>query len=284
MNGATENVLDTTVSFIGGGAMAQAIAGGIVQTRTMESKYIHASAASNRFENWWTSRGMSFTTNNAECLEKSQVIILSVKPHLYSDVILRLADQGVRAENRLWVSIMAGVTLDDLQSAISTISGSGATDKVVRTIPNTPCKVGEGSVAVTYNSNCTEKDKNIVSQIFSGVSRCVEIPERLQNAFAAMAGSGPAYIYQVIEAMADGAVMMGIPRPLAIEHAAATVRGAATMVLEGDKHSAQLKDEVCSPGGSTIRGVQKLEEGGVRAAFMSAIQAAANRNEELGKK
>jgi len=144
-----------------------------------------------------------------------------------------------------------------------------------------------GSVGVTYNEYCSDEDKALVSLLFASVSRAVEIPERLQNAFAAMAGSGPAYIYQVIEALADGAVMMGLPRDLANEHAAAMVQGAATMVLEGakeGKHAAKLKDEVCSPGGSTIRGVQKLEEGGVRAAFMGAIQAAAMRNEELGKK
>jgi pyrroline-5-carboxylate reductase len=273
-----------SVSFIGGGAMAQAIAGGILDSRTLESGYIHASAASNRFESWWTSRGMSFTTDNAECLNKSQVIVLAVKPHLYTEVFRSFADKGIKAKDKLWVSIMAGVTLADLQAAICSISGAGLEDRVVRTIPNTPCKVREGSVAVTYNTNCTTEDKNIVTKIFSGVARVNEIPERLQNAFAAMAGSGPAYIYQVIEAMADGGVMMGLPRALAIEHAAATVRGAATMVMEGDKHSAQLKDEVCSPGGSTIRGVQKLEEGGVRIAFINAIQAACNRNQELGKK
>jgi len=273
-----------SVSFIGGGAMAQAIAGGILDSKSLDSGSIHASATSNRFESWWTSRNMSFTTNNTECLNKSNVIVLAVKPHLYSDAIRTLADQGVRVKDKLWVSIMAGVTLEDLQAAIFTIS-SDTEDRVVRTIPNTPCKVREGSVAVTYNPACNKEDRDIVEKIFSGVARVTEIPERLQNAFAAMAGSGPAYIYQVIEAMADGGVMMGLPRALAVEHAAATVRGAATMVLqESDKHSAQLKDEVCSPGGSTIRGVHKLEEGGVRIAFMNAIQAACNRNEELGKK
>jgi len=264
--------------------MAQAIAGGILDSKSLDSGSIHASATSNRFESWWTSRNMSFTTNNTECLNKSNVIVLAVKPHLYSDAIRTLADQGVKVKDKLWVSIMAGVTLEDLQAAIFTIS-SDAEDRVVRTIPNTPCKVREGSVAVTYNPACNNEDRAIVEKIFSGVARVTEIPERLQNAFAAMAGSGPAYIYQVIEAMADGGVMMGLPRALAVEHAAATVRGAATMVLqESDKHSAQLKDEVCSPGGSTIRGVHKLEEGGVRIAFMNAIQAACNRNEELGKK
>jgi len=156
--------------------------------------------------------------------------------------------------------------------------------RVVRTMPNTPVKVRKGSMSVTFSEECTDDDKDLVITLCSSVGKCDEIPERLQNAFAAMAGAGPAYIYQVIEALADGGVRMGLPRAMAMEHAAAMVEGAGAMVLQAGKHPAQLKDEVCSPGGSTIRGVQKLEEGGVRAAFISAVQAAAERNEELGKK
>merc|ERR1712080_556628 len=172
--------------------------------------------------------------------------------------------------------------MGDLTATLRLVTDS--VERVVRTIPNTPVKVRKGSVGVTYSQGCTECDKDIVTTIFSSVGRCNEIPERQQNAFAAMAGSGPAYIYQVLEALADGGVMMGLPRALDMEQAAAMVEGAATMVLQGDKHPATLKDEVCSPGGSTIRGVQRLEQGGVRAAFIGAVQAAAERNEELGKK
>merc|ERR550517_565460 len=198
-------------------------------------------------------------------------------------MVMKLLEGG-GYNGKLWVSIMAGVTLFDLNAAVTPLQAQGANCRIVRTIPNTPVKVGKGSVGVTYNDHCTEADKQLVSTMFSSVARCTEIPEKLQNAFAAMAGSGPAYIYQVIEALADGAVMMGLPRALATEQAAAMVEGAAGMVLVGDKHPALLKDEVCSPGGSTIRGVQKLEQGGLRAAFMGAVQAAAERNEELGKK
>jgi len=277
--------IEQTIGFVGGGAMAQAIAEGLIQSGTVPAGKVFASAATDRTKSWWSDRDVQFSTDNAVCVEASQVVVIAVKPHLYSDVLKKLQLSG-NYPNRLWVSIMAGVVLDDLSQAVKAVTGENS-PRIVRTIPNTPVKVRQGSVGVTYNENCTSSDKATVDLMFSSVSRSVEIPERLQNAFAAMAGSGPAYIYQVIEALADGGVMMGLPRDLANEHAAAMVQGAASMVLEGakeGKHSAKLKDEVCSPGGSTIRGVQKLEQGGVRAAFMSAVQAAAERNVELGKK
>jgi len=198
-----------------------------------------------------TTRGVEFTTENHAVVEACQVVVLAVKPHLYSEVLQTLQTQGRAYGDKLWVSIMAGVVLADLAAAIGLVTSK--VDRVVRTIPNTPCKVSQGSVGVTYSPGCTGQDREVVTTIFSSVARCNEIPERLQNAFAAMAGSGPAYIYQVIEALSDGGVMMGLPRALATEHAAAMVQGAASMVLQGDKHPALLKDEVCSPGGSTIR-------------------------------
>jgi len=279
--------IEKTVGFVGGGAMAQAIAEGLIASGVIAADMIHASAATDRTKQWWTQRGMNFSTDNDCCIEASQVVVIAVKPHLYSEAFKKLKSRSYAG--RLWVSIMAGVTLSDLELAIAehVVQGGNESLRVVRTIPNTPMKVRQGSVGVTYNQHCSNEDQALVSLLFSGVSRVADIPERLQNAFAAVAGSGPAYIYQVIEALADGGVMMGLPRDLANEHAAAMVQGAAAMVLQGateGKHSAKLKDEVCSPGGSTIKGVQKLEEGGVRAAFMSAVQAAAQRNEELGKK
>jgi len=270
------------IGFLGAGAMAQAIGEGLLSSGTLESGDMMASAASNRFEGWWTERDVPFVTNNHELVNCCSIVVIAVKPHLYKGVASALASLGHRYEEKLWVSIMAGVTLSDLESNLGMITDF--LKRVVRTIPNTPVKVRKGSVGVTFSDGCTDLDKDIVNTIFSSVARCTEIPERLQNAFAAMAGSGPAYIYQVVEALADGGVLMGLPRDLAMEHAAAMVEGAACMVTNSEgKHPAKLKDEVCSPGGSTIRGVQKLEEGGVRAAFMAAVQAAAERNAELGK-
>eukprot|EP00092_Neocalanus_flemingeri_P007427 GFUD01008020.1.p1 GENE.GFUD01008020.1~~GFUD01008020.1.p1 ORF type:complete len:281 (-),score=116.13 GFUD01008020.1:36-878(-) len=279
----TSTKLETKIGFVGGGAMAQAIAQGLVTSGTVLPECIMASATSSRFEDWWTSRKMNFTTDNHSVISCSEVVFLSVKPNLYLDMLDTLKKEGRNYDSsKLWISIMAGVVVSDLTTAISKVTDQ--VGRVVRSMPNTPVKVRKGSVAVTFSQGCSTLDRETVTTIFSSVGRCTEVPERLQNAFAAMAGSGPAYIYQVIEALADGGVMMGLPRDLAMEHAAAMVEGAAGMVLEGGKHPAALKDEVCSPGGSTIRGVQKLEEGGVRAAFMSAVQAAAERNEELGKK
>jgi len=274
--------LETKIGFVGGGAMAQAIAEGLVTSGTVDPVNIMASATSDRFKDWWTSRKMTFLTDNHSVISSSEVVFISVKPNLYMSMLDTLKKEGRKYEDKLWVSIMAGVVVSDLTSAISKVTD--LVGRVVRSMPNTPVKVRKGSVAVTFSEGCSTQDRETVTTIFSSVGRCNEVPERLQNAFAAMAGSGPAYIYQVIEALADGGVMMGLPRDLAMEHAAAMVEGSAGMVLEGGKHPAALKDEVCSPGGSTIRGFQKLEQGGVRAAFMSAVQAAAERNEELGKK
>jgi len=274
--------IEERIGFVGGGAMAQAIAEGLLASGTVLPAGLMASAATGRTRSWWESRGVEFSEDNHAVVEACSVVVVAVKPHLYTEVLHKLAGEGRRYGAKLWVSIMAGVVLSDLTNAISLVTD--AVQRVVRTIPNTPVKVRKGSVGVTYSEGCSAEDRHLVFTMFSSVARCTEIPEKLQNAFAAMAGSGPAYIYQVIEALADGAVMMGLPRALATEQAAAMVEGAAGMVLVGDKHPALLKDEVCSPGGSTIRGVQKLEQGGVRAALMGAVQAAAERNEELGKK
>jgi len=267
--------------------MAQAIVEGLLSSGLVKAENVHASALTNRTQDWWESRGMNFSTSNDTCLAASKIIFIAVKPHLYTEALKALQD-GNKYDGRLWISIMAGVTLADLSAAVAQLTNDMFDSmKIVRTIPNTPFKVKKGSIGLTFSDSCSDEDKALVNSLFSSVARIAEIPERLQNAFAAMAGSGPAYIYQVIEALADGGVMMGLPRDLANEHAAAMVEGAAGMVLQGakeGKHAAKLKDEVCSPGGSTIRGVQKLEQGGVRAAFMSAVQAAAERNEELGKK
>jgi len=274
--------LETKIGFVGGGAMAQAIAEGLVTSGTVDPSNIMASATTSRFKEWWTSRKMTFTTDNHAVITSSEVVFISVKPHLYLDMLTSLNKEGRQYSDKLWVSIMAGVVLSDLISAIGKVTDMAG--RVVRSMPNTPVKVRKGSIAVTFSEGCSSLDRDTVTTIFSSVGKCTEVPERLQNAFAAMAGSGPAYIYQVVEALADGGVMMGLPRDLALEQAAAMVEGSAAMVLQTGKHPAALKDEVCSPGGSTIRGVQKLEQGGVRAAFMSAVQAAAERNEELGKK
>eukprot|EP00090_Calanus_glacialis_P004541 TRINITY_DN13397_c0_g1_i1.p1 TRINITY_DN13397_c0_g1~~TRINITY_DN13397_c0_g1_i1.p1 ORF type:complete len:299 (-),score=84.75 TRINITY_DN13397_c0_g1_i1:334-1173(-) len=273
--------VEKKIGFVGGGAMAQAIAEGLVTSGTVDPANISASATSNRFKEWWTSRGMGFCTFNNTIISNAEVVFIAVKPHLYTGMLETLRKEGHRYPEKLWVSIMAGVVMADLTKNLTMVTNF--VERVVRTIPNTPSKVRKGSVAVTFSDNCTEVDRSVVTTMFSSVGRCVEIPERLQNAFAAMCGSGPAFVYQVIEALADGGVMMGLPRNMAMEQAAAMVEGAAGMVLLGSKHPATLKDEVCSPGGSTIRGVQRLEEGGVRAAFMAAVQAAAERNEELGK-
>merc|ERR1719186_2359000 len=166
-----------------------------------------ASATSERFKDWWTSRKMTFLTDNHSVISSSEVVFISVKPNLYINMLDTLKKEGRKYEDKLWVSIMAGVVVSDLTSAISKVTD--LVGRVVRSMPNTPVKVRKGSVAVTFSEGCSTQDRDMVNTIFSSVGRCDEVPERLQNAFAAVAGSGPAYIYQVIEALADDGAAQG---------------------------------------------------------------------------
>ena len=181
--------------------------------------------------------------------------------------------------SKLFISVMAGVTLKSLHQSLSCII---LEPRIIRATPNTPAMVGCGCAVYSPGEAATSDDGELVKQLFSSVGICEKVPEYQQDAFAGMAGSGPAYIYTIIEALADGGVRMGLPRQLSAKLAAQMAMGAAKMALESGKHTGQLKDDVTSPGGTTIRGVQVLERAGVRGAVMDAVQAAAERAAELG--
>jgi pyrroline-5-carboxylate reductase len=179
--------------------------------------------------------------------------------------------------DKLFISVAAGVTLGAMEKL------TGGTGRFIRTMPNTPSLVGKGAAAFSLGSNCGEADREIVQSILGAVGLSVEVPERLIDAVTGLSGSGPAYIYLVIEAMADGGVQAGLPRPDALKLAAQTVAGAAAMVLETGLHPAVLKDMVTSPGGTTIAGLAALEDGAIRSSFIAAVSAAVARAKELGK-
>merc|ERR1712029_1045700 len=263
--------LENKIGFVGAGSMAQAIAEGLIASGTVDASNIAASATSGRFQKWWEERSIKFWTDNNEVIENSDVVFISVKPHLYIVMFDRLSDERRRYGDKLWISILAGVVLSDLDFAVNKVTKEPAL-RIVRSMPNTPVKVRKGRVAVTLSEGCSSQDRNVVSTLFSAVGRCVEVPERLQNSFAGMAGSGPAYIYQIIEALADGGVMMGLPRDLAQEHAAAMVEGAAGMVLSQGKHPGHLKDEVCSPAPSGGSRCWRVEESGLPSWGQSRLQ------------
>lgn len=209
----------------------------------------------------------------AEVAAASDVIILAVKPGDMKALCESLAQ--VKG-SRLYLSIAAGISLTNLELWL------GDKQRVIRSMPNTPALVGIGAAAFARGSKATPKDSALAIKILGAVGTADEVSEKLLDAVTGLSGSGPAYVYTVIEALADGGVLMGLPRATALRLAAQTVAGAAEMVLTTNKHPAALRDEVTSPGGTTIAGLEKLEQHGLRNAMIQAVRAATEKSKALG--
>ncbi len=203
----------------------------------------------------------------------ADLILVAVKPPMVADVLAEIAP--ALSPTQLVVSIAAGVRLAKMEALLP-----GGTP-VIRTMPNTPCLVGMGATALCRGASATEEHLALAQSLFASVGLSVEVPERLLDAVTGLSGSGPAYVYLMIEALADGGVSEGLTRDVARLLAAQTVLGAAQMVLSSDQHPAQLKDNVTTPGGTTIAALHVLERAGIRTALIDAIQAAAERSREL---
>lgn len=219
--------------------------------------------------------GARVTAEIAEVIKASSVILLCTKPQDAFGAMSGISAEG--GNGKLLVSIAAGVTLENLEK-----NAPGGI-RVARTMPNTPALVGKGASAFCLGSRCEDEDGDTVRALLSSVGLAVQVPEKLMDAVTGLSGSGPAYVYLVIEALADGGVRAGLPRADALQLAAQTVSGAAEMVLQTGEHPAVLKDMVTSPGGTTIAGLSVLEEKKVRSAFISAVSAATDRATELGR-
>jgi pyrroline-5-carboxylate reductase len=204
------------------------------------------------------------------------VLLLSTKPQEVAGA-LKLAARGAKGKPRLVISIAAGLTLEALQKEVP------KTFRVIRTMPNTPAMVGQGASAFCRGDHATDGDAEFARKFFEAVGLAIEVPEKLIDAVTGVSGSGPAYVYLMIEAMADGGVKAGLGRADAIRLAAQTFLGAAKMVLDTGRHPAVLKDMVTSPGGTTIAGLAEMEKQGVRAALIDAVEASVRRAGELGK-
>lgn len=215
--------------------------------------------------------------DNRTAVAQAEYCFLCVKPQALRDAAADLAD-GLRGKTL--VSIAAGVQIQTIQAYLGQAAGSVT---VVRVMPNTPAEIGKGMLALTGGADCPAGRLDCVEEILKAAGRIERIPEEQMDAFSALAGCGPAFAYQFIEALADGGVMAGLPRRQAQIYAAQTLMGAAAMVLESGRHPGQLKDEVCSPGGSTIEGVAVLERRAFRSASMEAVAAAWLKNRTLGK-
>lgn len=263
------------IGFLGAGQMATALARGFVTKGLARGASLVAFDPSQQATTAFAAGlpGVTIAASNAEVVSTADVVFLAVKPQHMAEVMQ--AAKAAAAKDRLFVSIAAGITLAELTAGLGT-------ERVVRVMPNTPCLVGLGASAVSAAAGAKPEDLSLVKQLLGAVGMVVEVDEKLLDAVTGLSGSGPAFVYVAIEALADGGVRMGLPRAIAQQLAAQTVLGAAQMVLAGE-HPAVLKDRVASPGGTTIAGLQALEEHGLRAAFIAAVQAAAERSRELGK-
>jgi len=264
------------IGFIGAGNMAEAIIRGLLESKTVDSVHITASdVVPNRLEYMKTTYCIGTTTDSGALLAEADILVLAVKPQVAGKVLADIAPHS--DDTKLIISIVAGLTVATMAATL------GTGPRIVRTVPNTPVFVSEGMVAIASDGPAREEDYEAASAIFQPVARIVMVEEKHMDAAIGVSGSGPAYAFLMIEALADGGVKMGLPRPVALELAAQTLLGAAKMCLESGRHPGQLKDMVTSPGGTTIAALHKMEAAGVRAGLMDAVEAATRRSEELGR-
>ncbi|XP_029160873.1 pyrroline-5-carboxylate reductase [Nylanderia fulva] len=264
------------VGFIGGGNMASAIGAGLIHKGILNPDNVWVSGRTDRMHGFWKDLGTHPTLDNDDVVINCDIIFLTVKPLMLDDAVTTIG-RKVTHKNKLFISVLAGVSLETLHTKLSAVTLS---PRIIRSMPNTPMMVGEG-VTVYCSNNAEPKDMELVDTLFSYIGMSQSVPESLINAIGGLSGCGPAFAYLIIEALADGGVRMGVPRPLATKFAAQVLVGAGKMVIETGRHPGQLKDEVCSPAGTSIAGVHAMEAGGVRGSMMNAVEAAVNRSNEL---
>jgi len=269
-------MLEQRIGFIGAGQMATALGQGFVAAKLVAAENVLASdPVTEARERFARATGGRTTAENAQVVAEADVVFLAVKPQQMAGVLAEL--RGKVTTDKLVVSIAAGIRLEVLAK------GLGEAVRLVRVMPNTPCLVGQGACGFCLGEKATADDGRLVEQLLRSVGVAHQVDEKLLDAVTGLSGSGPAFVYTIIEALSDGGVRMGLPRQVATALAAQTVRGAAEMVLATGEHTGTLKDRVTSPGGTTIAGIQALESGGLRAALMAAVEAATRRSIELGK-
>jgi len=265
------------IGFLGAGKMATALAKGFLHAGLVRPADLMASdpieGARQAFEK---EAGAKAITVNADILQFAQVLILAVKPDQVDGVLKEAAKSFT--ERHLLMSIAAGVPIVRLAKALGASSA-----RIIRVMPNTPALVGASASAYALGEGARKEDGELARRLLSAVGLAFEVKESLLDAVTGLSGSGPAYVYMVIEALSDGGVAAGLPRDVATQLAAQTVLGSAKMVLETGKHPGVLKDMVTSPGGTTIEGLHELEKGGLRAALINAVRAATEKSRKLGQ-
>jgi pyrroline-5-carboxylate reductase len=280
-----KNLSQCKIGFIGAGVMGSALIASCAKVISTKNIII-ADVSERRAELVAESYGCMFTASNIDLVKKSDIIFLAVKPSQIQCVATEITQE---LSNKILVSIAAGITLSALQQyTVLPPAGFVAVNAIIRLMPNLPTTVGEGMIALsaleTIQSKTRRESIDLVKELLKEAGRVEEVEEYLMDCVTAVSGSGPAYAFMFIEALADAAVLMGMPRKQAYVYASQTLKGAARLVLESGRHPADLKDAVCSPSGTTIEAVTSLEEHGFRTAIINAALAAYKKSQLLGVK
>jgi len=264
------------IALLGAGNMTEALVCGMLQAGVARADQIQATdVLPERRAHLQSRYKIKVVGDNKEAAKSCEIIILSVEPQVLDEVLDQI--RPALPVEALIISVAAGYPIARVVARLTPEA------RVVRAMPNTPSSVLAGVSALAYSPRVSDEDRVEARAIFESVGKVVDVEERLMDAVTGLSGSGPAYVYLMIEALADGGVKMGLSRPVAEVLAAQTALGAARMMLETGEHPGRLKDRVASPGGTTIAGIHKLEEGRLRATLIAAVEAATKRSQELGQ-
>lgn len=264
------------IGIIGFGNMGSAIIKGLTETESVYPENITLSdKEKNKTLDFLRNYPLINFSSNTENAKNSKYLIIAVKPHQYNSVLNEIKE--FINENTVIISIAAGITISDLKYVL------GNSVKTVRTMPNTPAMINEGMTAVSFDVNITDSERDTVLNIFNSIGKTEVFEEKFMDFIPALSGSSPAYVFMMIEAMADAAVLSGISRDKAYKMAAQSILGAAKLFLNSGKHPGELKDMVCSPGGTTIEAVSVLEENGFRSSVIKAMNACSEKAVKMSK-
>lgn len=262
------------LTIIGAGAMGSAFAKGVLAAKLFSPGDVTlVDLDTAKLKSLTDELGVNTGSDGAAAVKNADVVLIAVKPGIVESVLKQIS---VALKSQLVISIAAGVKLCSIEPKLP--EGIG----VVRIMPNTPCRIGAGAIGFSRGKHATDGQVNVAKQIFEAVGVAFEVPEKLLDAVTGLSGSGPAYVYMMIEALSDAGVRVGLPRNISLKLSAQTVLGSAKVVMQENEHPAKLKDQVTSPGGTTIAGVDALEQAGFRSALIEAVKAATKRSEELG--
>jgi len=266
--------MDKMIGFIGAGNMGKAIINGLISSKLVDRDHIVVSSKTEKTRAGIKSEfGIETFADNSEVALKSDYLILAVKPNMHEEILEEISS-SLRPQTVV-ITIAAGISIEYLKDKLK------KGNKFVKAMPNTPARVGLGMTAISIGDGLEHDEIADVLSIFNSFGKAEIVDEKLMDAVTAVSGSSPAYVYMMIEAMADGAVLQGMKREAAYVFAAQAVMGAAKMVLETGVHPGELKDNVCSPGGTTIEAVSKLEEMGFRAAILEAMKTCAEKSRKM---